>query len=146
MTRKRNPTAREIRELVSFLPKLYSEGMTPIKEWRTTTRDGMLCFPWPVYDATVEAFFALASDECWRDYSYSPGTARTMLEDEAIVRSATLSQVKTMLTYCVRGERFWDGFWNTMIEEGHIRRLLERLKVIGVEKRPGVPVRSDPPG
>ncbi|MFN8413162.1 MAG: DUF6508 domain-containing protein [Anaerolineales bacterium] len=32
-----------------------------------------------------------------------------------------------MLTFCVRGERFSDGHWGAMIEEGYIRRLLERL-------------------
>jgi hypothetical protein len=32
-----------------------------------------------------------------------------------------------MLTYCVRGERFSEGHWGAMIEQGHVRRLLERL-------------------
>jgi len=35
-----------------------------------------------------------------------------------------------MLTYCVRGERFGDGDWGAMIEDGHVRRLLERLAEI----------------
>ena len=43
-------------------------------------------------------------------------------------------QIKTMLTYCVRGERFGDGHWAAMIEGGHVRRLLERL----TEMRSGV--------
>ena len=38
-----------------------------------------------------------------------------------------------MLTYCVRGERFCDGFWGSAIESGKIRAILERLKEIQQE-------------
>jgi hypothetical protein len=50
------------------------------------------------------------------------------------VRNATLDQIKTMLTYCVRGERVCDGHWCAMIEGGHVRRLLERLAELRAEK------------
>jgi hypothetical protein len=43
------------------------------------------------------------------------------------LKAADLFQIKTMLAYCVRGERFCEGHWGEMIEGGHIRRLLERL-------------------
>lgn len=33
-----------------------------------------------------------------------------------------------MLTYCVRGERFFAGHWSAMIEQGYICRLLQRLR------------------
>jgi hypothetical protein len=56
-----------------------------------------------------------------------------MLEDEARVRRASLDEIKTMLTYCVRGERFCDGHCGEMIEQGHVRRLLERLEEIRAE-------------
>ena len=45
-------------------------------------------------------------------------------------KAATLSRIKTMMTYCLRGERFCDGHWDAMIGDGHIRRLFERLDVI----------------
>jgi hypothetical protein len=61
------------------------------------------------------------------DFDYVPQEAGRMLEDEAAVRRADLEQIKTMLTYCVRGERFGEGHWGAMIEGGHVRRLLERL-------------------
>ncbi len=50
-----------------------------------------------------------------------------MLEDQALVRRASISEIKTILTYCVRGERFSEGHWGAMIELGHVLRLLERL-------------------
>ena len=56
-----------------------------------------------------------------------------MLEDEALVRRASMDEIRTMLTYCVRGERFSEGHWGAMIEGGHVRRLLERLAELQAE-------------
>lgn len=83
--------------------------------------------PHPIYHLDVIDFIAAASQETWSDFSYNPQEAWEMLQDHGLVSRATLSQIKTMLTYCVRGERFSDGHWAAMIEQGHIRRLLERL-------------------
>jgi hypothetical protein len=122
----RPPTSQEIEALVSFLPRLYAEGFTPIESWGGGTKDKGGIFPMPDYHRDVLEFFRIASSECWCDYDYDPGDARRMLENEAAVKAADLPRIKTMLTYCVRGERFCEGHWGEMIEGGHIRRLLER--------------------
>lgn len=82
---------------------------------------------WPEYTHVVNEFFQTASKECWYDYSYSAENAANMLEEKNGVETGDLNQIKTMLTFCVRGERFCDGHWSAMIEEGHIWRILERL-------------------
>ena len=66
--------------------------------------------------------------ECWTDYDYDLKTAEKNLNDENAINAADLGQIKAMLTYCVRGERFSDGHWGQMIEGGQIRRVLERLE------------------
>ena len=48
----------------------------------------------------------------------------------AFIQRATLAEIKTMLTYCVRGERFGDGHWAAMLESGKIVALLNRLRVL----------------
>ena len=53
-----------------------------------------------------------------------------MLRDENLIKTASLAQIQTMLTFYVRGECFLDGHWGAMIEKGYIRRLLERLEKI----------------
>jgi hypothetical protein len=78
----------------------------------------------------------VAANECWRDYDYNPEDGYQMLQDENSVKMASLPQIKSMLTFCVRGERFSDGHWGEMIEKGYIRRLLERLNEIKAELRP----------
>jgi hypothetical protein len=123
------PTDAELAELIAYLPRLYAPGFMPILRWGggKRTADGALTMPYPVYDALVDAFFGLAAQPCWCDYGYNPLEAQRMIADAAFIRRATLDQIKTMLTYCVRGERFCDGHWGAMIEQGVIRVLLERL-------------------
>lgn len=125
----RRPTLDELDELVSFLPKLYAADFVPVRRWAGGEKqtDGSITMPWPEYDAIVPRFFEAAGQDCWMDFDYVPVEAGRMLEDQTLVRRASLDQIKTMLTYCVRGERFCDGHWGAMIEQGHVRRLLERL-------------------
>jgi hypothetical protein len=135
MKSSRLPNIQEINELTAFLPKLYADGFSPVVNWRGSEKqkDGAITMPYPNYDKVVEEFFRVAGNEWWLDYEYSPEQAGKMLRDEQFIKAASLSQIKTMLTFCVRGERFSDGHWGAMIEEGYIRRLLERLDEIKLE-------------
>ena len=125
----REPTLQEIDELVSFLPRLYAEGVAAIERWDggAQREDGISTIPWPEYREVVREFFRLASGECWSDYDYRAEKAGQMLENDEFMKAADLGEIKTMLTYCVRGERFCDGHWGVMIESGHVLRLLQRL-------------------
>jgi hypothetical protein len=126
----RLPDFGEIEQLVAYLPRLYADGFEPVLRWHGGTRnaDGVLQLPYPEYDPLVEEFFRQLGAECWLDYDYDPETAWRTLRAEDQVARATLEQIKSMLTFCLRGERFADGHWEQMIKEGHIRRLLTRLE------------------
>ena len=127
--KRRPPTRREIDELLAFLPRLTAEGFAPVRDWGggDIQADGAYVMPWPRYDPVVSRFFEAAGQDCWMDFNYVPEEAGRMLEDPALVRRAGINEIKTMLTYCVRGERFSEGHWGAMVELGHVRRLLERL-------------------
>ena len=128
------PTVQQIEELTVFLPRLYAEGFSPVLHWYGgKQKDGTLTFPYPDYDPLVQEFFSVAANQCWRDYDYNPEQGHQMLANENFVKTASLAQIKSMLTFCVRGERFSDGHWEEMIEKGYIRRLLERLNEIKAE-------------
>lgn len=135
MTMEREPSARDIKALVEYLPKLYGEDAPqPIARWITETADGELTLPWPEYDETVERFIDLIETQgCWMVGSYNPEEVKELLMDVEAMRVATLPEIRRMLTLVVRGERFCGGWWFSMIEEGHVRRLLERLAEIGAE-------------
>lgn len=123
------PTPREIDELVSYLPKLYAEGFKPASKWGGGTKDenGVIAMGYPVYEDLIREFFDVAAKGCWCHPDYLSMDAGEMLRDKSAMRIADIHQIKAMLTWCVRGERFCGGHWEAMIEEGHIRRLLERL-------------------
>jgi hypothetical protein len=129
------PTVQEIEELTAFLPRLYAEGFLPIVKWEGGDKrsDGSFTVPYPNYNPVAEEFFKRIQGN-WIDYEYNPEQAYAMLKDESLVKTASLDQVKSMLTFCKRGERFSDGHWAVMIEKGYIRRLLERLNVIKLEE------------
>jgi len=54
----------------------------------------------------------------------------SMPNDETVMSTASIDQIKTMLTYCVRGERFADGHWGEMMASGRITSLLKRLVML----------------
>jgi hypothetical protein len=135
MKQNRLPTLEEIEILTSYLPRLYAEGFSPVERWDggEKLKDGSFTLPYPKYNPLVEEFFLHVSGDGWLDYGYNPEQASRMLRDDDTVKTASLERIQTMLTFCVRGERFSDGHWGEMIEEGHIRRLLERLNEIKEE-------------
>jgi hypothetical protein len=63
----RTPTLQEIEEVVSYLPRLYAEGFTPIKRWCGGKNDKDDChiMPWPEYEEIVEEFFRVITREYW---------------------------------------------------------------------------------
>ena len=137
MTKNRPPKLQEIEVLTAFLPKLYAEGFTPVISWEGGKRDdGTFTLPYPKYNSVVEEFFYNVGGEGWIDNEYNPEQAYQMLKEENSIKTASLSQIRTMLTFCLRGERFSDGHWAEMIEKGYIRSLLERLNEIKSKQSP----------
>ncbi len=53
-----------------------------------------------------------------------------MVRNKELIQNASLAELKSLLTYCVRGERFGDGVWEDFINEGIIQSILERLKTL----------------
>ena len=50
--------------------------------------------------------------------------------DFAEIHQADFSKVRRLLTYFVRGERFCDGHWESMVEKGFLQALIDRLQVL----------------
>ena len=84
--------------------------------------------PWPEYPAAVTDFVQEASNERWSDSQYDPSATERMINDERLIAGATLQQLRTMITYVVRGERFCDGHWAAMFRDGYVGRLIKRMR------------------
>ena len=48
----------------------------------------------------------------------------------AEIHQADLAKVRRLLTYFVRGERFCDGHWVSMVKKGYLQALIDRLQII----------------
>lgn len=131
------PGPEDIAELVAFLPRLEAHGFVAITTWHIgeENADGMLAFPWPEYAELVKDLFRTASKECWCDSGYQPEDASEKIQRPGFIENANLAELKTLLTFCVRGERFCDGHWAAMIEQGYVPRILRRLQGLGAAER-----------
>jgi hypothetical protein len=129
----RNAITRErIDELLRFLAPFERPGRSFIKAWSTGREisGGARTFPYPVYEEDVLAFIRLAGQSWWSDYKYDPAAASEMLGDDEFIQGCTLEDVRTMLTCCVRLERFCDGYWGHVLETGRVTTLLRRLTAL----------------
>jgi hypothetical protein len=118
--------------LLRFLPAFNVPGRDFLVRWAggERTEDGAITFPYPVYCDDVLAFFRLAGLPPWCDYAYNPRRAAAMLADDALIERATLAEIVTLLTYCVRGERFCDGHWEMLLKAGRVQAILCRLAAL----------------
>ncbi len=128
-------SAEKMDELLQFLPLFENRDREYVKEWGggEMTADGAVTVPYPIYCDDVLEFFTLAGQAHWADYEYKPQEAYRMLSDDQVISTASLDQIRTMLTYCVRGERFMDGHWAHMLESRRVVALLRRLAVLREE-------------
>ena len=46
------------------------------------------------------------------------------------IENSSMNEIKTIITWCVRVERFAEGHWVGVIEEDIIKRVLKRLNNI----------------
>jgi hypothetical protein len=134
---KNLPTSEQIDELLRFFPLFEQPGRAFVESCGggETTEDGAMTMPYPVYPEDVVEFFWLAGQPCWSDYGYEPRQAWAMLQDDDFIARASLDEVRTMLTYCVRGERFSDGHWGAMLESGRVQAVLRRLEALRRQMR-----------
>lgn len=118
---QKQPTTSDIDDLIDFLPKLYPND--PIQ----LDSNGNIIWPYAGYDIVAKSFFELALSECWQDYDFDSVAALEMVRDKNAVAQASLSEIKALLSVSIRGERWADGFRDSLILEGHIRNILIRL-------------------
>ena len=121
------PQRTDMDELLSFLPRLYPNGVA-IKTY--TVPEGT---HWPLYAAVVEGFYRAVAKKCWNDFDYLKHGAGLMIEIEPYIAQASLADIQSMLTWCLRGERFCDGHNGSVIEEGYVLNILRRLQVLRAE-------------
>lgn len=127
------PTNEDIERLVSFLPTFSSKDYNPILNWQLENHpDGMLQISPPIYKQEVYDFMLEASKECWVDRKYLDHMKNIDLNDAGAIESLEITQIKTVVTYIVRCERFSSGHLASMFSYGVPSRLL--LQLVKIQK------------
>jgi hypothetical protein len=126
------PTPQEIDQLLQFLPLLEMPGRSYVRaaSGDETTLEQASSVPYPEYCEDVLAFFWQAGQPCWSDFEYEPREAWALLGDDRHIDTCSLNELGTLLTACVRSERFSDGAWLSLLESGRIVAILKRLAVL----------------
>ncbi len=98
----------------------------PKIEWqKSQSEPGELTFSYPKYEPWVWKIFELLT----HDYQYNI-TIEKIKKSKKKISDFNFEEVKAMLTYIERGERFCDGFIAHLIENGVLLELLRQLKKI----------------
>jgi hypothetical protein len=116
------PTSTDIDMLLAFLPVFDCRTYDPLKPGSQITNSISLH-----YNAEVRRFFQLLDAPCWADYQYMPGEVAKQLQDDQAIAKASLEELRSLLTYCNRAERFCNGAWKSILTNGKMVAILRRL-------------------
>ena len=75
----------------------------------------------------VASFARYITSSSWRLHSYTPEDNQDILDN---IESATLNEVRSVLTCFSRSERFCDGAWVSSIEAGTLEPVMNRVQEI----------------
>ena len=120
---------KKIKELTDFLGLLYDENIELCKPYPNADMSDIISGTFYKYHPYVLRFFELVSQEHWKDYKYVDNFSEEMVGSGKI-EEASINQLKTILTWCDRTERFFEGHWEYVIEIDIIKRVLNRLNEI----------------
>lgn len=81
----------------------------------------------PIYTNAVMQFFGIVSMEPWIVDQYDPEQEQEHIETFGYIDKASIAELRLLLTYINRGERFCDGFWGSHIRNGNLVAILKRL-------------------
>jgi hypothetical protein len=79
------------------------------------------------YPDEISVFMSLLIKEPWVNHNYKPSEVSKIFSS---IESATLGEVKSVLTGTSRSERFSSGCWKAALESRRLDPALKRLNVI----------------
>jgi hypothetical protein len=123
-------TIAQIDELTACLHTVFGEGAEPFVAEQDWEASDVIVLSGPKYSEAVRELFFIAASEQWQDPDYISKGAEVMLANPETIANAPIDDIRTMLTHCVRGERFSSGYRARVLKGGQILQILERLVVL----------------
>lgn len=126
------PLSREtIEAVLKFLPEFQKEGFSA-GTWTSNPGE----FPYISYSSQVLGFIRTLYDTRFLvgfDWGEWQDVAEAIYHHPEQLATADLITVRRLLTLHIRKDRFCEGHLASMLEEGHISGILQRLKVLTEE-------------
>lgn len=116
-----NFTVADIDKLLAFLPVFNNPDFKPCVQIKRDFR------PFIKYHLAIDAFSELLREPCWSS-DCDPIVSGKMFKNESLLKNADLVEIKQMLRYFDSQDKWVDGAKGQFITDGHLQRLLERLK------------------
>src|SRR5262245_24416435 len=134
-----SPTTEEdaLRGLAAFLPRFKAAGFQ-FGHWTQPTSGEQGVIVMPYFDlsdeasAFVQAAYNLGwvrGDIDWHSWGQTP-EAQNLQNDPALLAQATREQLASLLTLCIRQDRFVEGTLMSAYESGLLVRILERVATL----------------
>ena len=82
---------------------------------------------YPIYPEAICEFMRILQVEPWVATDYQPSRIRELMKS---VETATVTDVRWMLTAAARSERFGDGNWAGLLESKALEPVMQRLKFL----------------
>lgn len=120
------PSKPQIDRLLGFVAVFERPGYS-FGEWHSPA--GQL--PYFAYSQDVQCFIQVLYDEGWIeefDWPNWQARARELYRDPAALAQARLPSLRRLLTTHVRKDRFCEGHFAGMLQEGHILAILRRIE------------------
>lgn len=129
MEQDKLPERRDIENLVRYLDIFYQPGFKAA-EWSGGGFDdeGVYHGNYPDYHPKVVEFYDILYQDCWFNKKYLSDPVLEKINQPELIAGASLSEIRSLLTWCLRTERFCDGHWQSVIESGLIKSILENLR------------------
>lgn len=111
-------TQADVDRLLAYLPKFRNPKgafRTPSTSWQ------------PAYTDDVWEFFSMLEASPLMDMNYSPERECDHIESPEYIEQANIDELRALLTYICRGERFCDGYWLSVLRDGSLVAVLDRL-------------------
>jgi hypothetical protein len=126
------PDRAMVEELLAYLPGFSAPGRQFVRQFQAEVPgEGEVgVWPHPDYDDDVVAFFMSIGLAPWIDPGYRTSRAEQLIAQPDLLADASYADVRAVLNYCSRGERFCDGYWLDVLQRGVVQAALARLDVL----------------
>ena len=129
------PLRQRLEALAAFRPVFERPGFRFAVRGPSSVEDGVITLDGSALTPDAQRFYEMAYEYGWvrpLDWSAWWGTAdgQRLINDPAVMATATADDLAWVLTTCIRADRFCDGYLENAFDAGLITRVATRAEAL----------------